>query len=336
MTILITGVAGFIGAHLCRALRAAGRSLVGVDAFSHYYDPALKRDRLASLCPGFEPIVLDLADRAACETLFRDLRPSRVIHLAAQPGVRHALHAPHDYADANLIGFLNVLEGCRRTGSEHLIYASSSSVYGAAARAPFSEGQRIDQPLSLYAASKAANELMAYSYGHSHGLVSTGLRLFTVYGPWGRPDMAPVLFARAVLAGQPIEVYNHGRMRRDFTHVDDIVAGIIAALDHPPGHAGDMPGDDGERDRIVPHRVFNLGNHRPVELERFITIIEQAAGRRALRRDRPLQVGDMIETLADISAAREHLGYQPQITIEQGLPGVVEWCRDYYRHEHAA
>lgn len=321
MTILVTGAAGFIGAHVCAALHAEGRGVLGLDNFNDYYDPRIKHDRLAALCPQVPITHLDLADRAGVRALFGEARPSRVVHLAAQAGVRYSLHNPHAYADANLVGFLNVLEACRHGAVEHLVYASSSSVYGAGAAPPFSETQRVDRPLSLYAASKAANELMAYSYAHLYRFAITGLRLFTVYGPWGRPDMAPVSFSRAVLAGRPIDVFNHGRMRRDFTHIADIVAGVLGALDHPPG--------DG-RPAEPPHRVFNLGNHTPVELEHFIAVIERAAGRRADKRYQPMQPGDMVETMADTRAAKEAFGFEPGIRIEQGLPGVVDWCRTYF------
>ena len=266
MTVLVTGAAGFIGAYTCQALAARGERVVGLDNHNDYYDPQLKRDRVAALCPGLDIRHLDLVDRDGMAALFDEVRPDRVVHLAAQAGVRYSLQNPHAYVASNLDGFVNVLELCRDRGIAHLVYASSSSVYGDSATPPFSEDQRIDRPRSLYAATKAANELMAYTYAQLYGLRATGLRFFTVYGPWGRPDMAPLLFSRAVLAGRPIEVFNHGRMRRDFTHVSDIVDGILGALDRQAGGAG------------VPHEVFNLGNHTPVELERFIAVIEQAAG----------------------------------------------------------
>jgi Nucleoside-diphosphate-sugar epimerases len=242
---------------------------------------------------------------------------TRVVHLAAQAGVRYSLQNPQAYVQSNLVGFGNMLELCRHRGVQHLVYASSSSVYGDSATPPFSEDQRVDQPRSLYAATKAANELMAHSYAQLYGLAATGLRFFTVYGPWGRPDMAPLLFSRAVLAGRPIEVFNQGRMQRDFTHVSDIVAGILGALDHPSPDA-------------VPHRLFNLGNHTPVELERFIEVIETAAGRSTQRVYRPMQAGDMLRTMADTTRARQAFGFEPATTIEQGLPAVVQWCRDYF------
>ena len=316
-TILVTGAAGFIGAYTCRALQARGDAVIGLDNFNDYYDPAIKRDRLAALCPDVDVRALDLADRDGLAALFDEVRPSRVIHLAAQAGVRYSLTHPHAYVASNLDGFVNMLELCRHRGVAHLVYASSSSVYGDSATAPFSEDQRIDQPRSLYAATKAANELMAHTYAHLYGLRATGLRFFTVYGPWGRPDMAPLLFSRAVLAGRPIDVFNHGRMRRDFTFIDDIVAGVLGALEHPAA--------DGS-----PHRVFNLGNHTPVELERFIAVIEQAAGKPAQKVYKPMQPGDMIETMADTQRAHEAFGFEPATSIETGLPQVVAWCRDYF------
>ncbi len=317
MTVLVTGAAGFIGAYTCQALATRGERVLGLDNYNDYYDPQLKRDRVAALCPQVDIRTLDLTDRDGLAALFDEIRPSRVVHLAAQAGVRYSLQNPHAYVDSNLVGFVNMLELCRHRGVQHLVYASSSSVYGDSATPPFSEDQRVDQPRSLYAATKAANELMAYTYAQLYGLHATGLRFFTVYGPWGRPDMAPLLFSRAVLAGRPIEVFNEGRMRRDFTHVSDIVAGILGALDHP----SEAP---------VPHRVFNLGNHTPVELERFIEVIATAAGRPAQKVYRPMQPGDMVETMADTARARAAFGFEPVTPIEAGLPPVVAWCRDYF------
>jgi UDP-glucuronate 4-epimerase len=322
MTVLVTGAAGFIGAYTCQALAARGERVVGLDSYNDYYDaygaPRLKRDRVAALCPGLDIRQLDLVDRDGLAALFDEVRPQRVVHLAAQAGVRYSLQNPHAYVASNLDGFVNVIELCRHRGVAHLVYASSSSVYGDSATPPFAEDQRVDRPRSLYAATKVANELMAYTYAQLYGLRATGLRFFTVYGPWGRPDMAPLLFSRAVLAGRPIEVFNHGRMRRDFTHVSDIVAGILGALDLPAG---------GE---VVPHRLFNLGNHTPVELERFIAVIGQAAGREAQKLYRPMQPGDMVETMADTSRAQAAFGFDPRTPIEAGMPPVVHWCRDYF------
>ena len=317
MTILVTGAAGFIGAYVCRELRRRGETFVGLDNFNDYYDPRLKRDRVAALCADADIRALDLTDRDGLAALFDETAPDRVIHLAAQAGVRYSLQNPHAYVDSNIVGFVNLLELCRHRGVAHLAYASSSSVYGDSAKPPFSEDQRIDRPRSLYAATKAANELMAHTYAHLYGLRATGLRFFTVYGPWGRPDMAPLLFSRAVLAGRPIDVFNHGKMRRDFTFIDDIVAGVLGALDHPPQ-------DD------PPHRVFNLGNHTPVELERFIAVIEEAAGKKAEKVYKPMQPGDMVETMADTARAHAAFGFEPATSIETGLPQVVAWCRDYF------
>ena len=317
MTILVTGAAGFIGAYVCRALRDRGDAVVGLDNYNDYYDPQLKRDRVAALCPDIDIRTLDLTDRDGLAALFDEMKPDRVVHLAAQAGVRYSLTHPHAYVDSNLIGFVNMLELCRHRGVQHLTYASSSSVYGDSATPPFSEDQRVDQPRSLYAATKAANELMAHTYAHLYGLRATGLRFFTVYGPWGRPDMAPLLFSRAVLAGRPIEVFNHGRMRRDFTFIADIVAGVLGALDHPPTEEPS-------------HRVFNLGNHTPIELERFIAVIEAAAGRPAQKVYKDMQPGDMVETMADTARARAAFGFEPATAIEAGLPQVVAWCRDYF------
>ena len=317
MTVLLTGAAGFIGAYAAQALQQAGHAVVGLDNFNDYYDPQLKRDRVAALCPALDLRALDLTDREGLSALFDEVRPTAVIHLAAQAGVRYSLDNPQAYVDSNITGFVNILEQCRHRGVQHLVYASSSSVYGDSATPPFSEDQRVDQPRSLYAATKAANELMAHTYAQLFGLRATGLRFFTVYGPWGRPDMAPLLFARAVLAGRPIQVFNEGRMQRDFTHVSDIVAGILGALAHPSSEP-------------VPHRVFNLGNHTPVELERFIDVIEQAAGRPAQKVYKPMQPGDMVRTMADTRRAHDAFGYAPQRPIEQGLPPVVAWCRDYF------
>ena len=318
--VLVTGAAGFIGAHVCAQLLARGDRVLGLDNFNAYYDPQLKRDRVQALCPGLALETVDIADAEALQRVFTRHRPGRVVHLAAQAGVRYSLEAPAVYVQSNLVGFANVLEACRRSQSTHLVYASSSSVYGAGAEPPFGESQRIDQPLSWYAATKVANEAMAHAYAHLYRLPLTGLRFFTVYGPWGRPDMAPILFVRAALAGRAVEVFNQGAMRRDFTWIDDIVAGVLAALDRPPDDTGKNP----------PQRVFNLGNSQPVALLRFIDTIEAAVGRPLARILKPMQAGDMVETMADTRAAEQALGFQPQTTIEQGLPRLVEWCRGYY------
>ena len=322
MRFFITGTAGFIGFHVAKRLTDAGHAVCGVDGMTTYYDVALKRRRHAMLLqsPHFSAHELMLEDMAGLSRVYEQFKPDIVIHLAAQAGVRYSLAHPYAYLRSNLDAFLNVLEGCRAQPVEHLVYASSSSVYGLHAEAPFSEAQRVDRPLSLYAATKAANELMAHSYAHLYRIPCTALRFFTVYGPWGRPDMAPILFSRAILAGRPIEVFNEGRMRRDFTYIDEIVAGVLAALERVPR------GADGE----PPHRVYNLGNHRTVELERFIGAIEGAAGRKAVRIMKPMQPGDMVETMADTSLAERDLGFAPTTTIEQGVPALVDWCRSYY------
>ena len=317
MTILVTGAAGFIGSYVCKALQTRGEKVIGLDNFNDYYDPQIKRDRVKAICPDVEIFEIDLIDREKINQLFASHKPTRVIHLAAQAGVRYSITNPNVYADSNLSGFTIMLEACRHNGVKHLVYASSSSVYGGNAKPPFSEDQRVNQPLSFYAATKAANELMAHSYSHLYQLPCTGLRFFTVYGAWGRPDMAPVLFSRAVLAGRSIDVFNHGKMRRDFTHVTDIVAGVLAALETPSQEK-------------APHRVFNLGNHTPVELERFIAVIEQAAGQKAEKNYKEMQAGDMVETMADTSRANAAFNFEPNITIEQGLPEVVAWCRTYF------
>jgi UDP-glucuronate 4-epimerase len=320
MTILVTGAAGFIGAYVARALLARGERVVGVDNFNDYYDPQLKHDRVAALCPTLDLRAFDLADKLALDAVFAEVRPERVIHLAAQAGVRYSLKNPYAYLHSNWTGFLNILEACRHSGVKHLVYASSSSVYGGNAVAPFEETQAVDQPLSLYAASKASNELMAHCYAHLYRLRCTGLRFFTVYGPWGRPDMAPLLFSRAILAGRPIEVFNGGKMRRDFTFIDDIAAGVLAALDH-------LPADNGVQ---APCALYNLGNHRPIELEHFIAVIEEAAGREAQRIDQPMQPGDMAETSASVARAQAAFGFFPRMTVDEGMPRVVAWCRDYF------
>jgi len=311
-----------------------GHRVVGLDNLSDYYDPALKQARVDRLVAhaefSFERI--DLSDRQAVADLFRLRRPSRVVHLAAQAGVRHSLSHPHAYVDANLIGFFNVLEGCRHEGVEHLVFASSSSVYGANTRLPFSTHDNVDHPLSLYAATKKANELMAHSYAHLYGLPCTGLRFFTVYGPWGRPDMALFLFTRAILEGRPIDVFNDGRMQRDFTYIDDVVEGVVRVLAKPPAAnpawSGDRP-DPGTS--LAPYRIYNIGNDRPVELLRYIEVLEECLGRTAKKNYLPLQPGDVPATRADIDDLVRDFGYRPQTTIENGVARFVEWYRTYYR-----
>ncbi|MCB1601517.1 MAG: NAD-dependent epimerase/dehydratase family protein [Lysobacterales bacterium] len=321
MTVLVTGAAGFIGAYVAKALSARGERVLGLDSFNDYYPVALKRDRARALGAGssFEMIEGDVADQGLLERIWREHAPTRVVHLAAQAGVRYSIEAPRPYVHSNLVGFLEILEACRQHQVQHLVCASTSSLYGQNPVQPFREDARIDRPLSLYAATKGANELMAHSYAHLYRIPITALRFFTVYGPWGRPDMAPLLFTRAILAGKPIQVFNHGQMKRDFTHVNDIVAGVIGALDAPPAAV----------DGAAPYRVFNLGRGEPVDLMRFIELIEEAAGQPAERLYKDMQSGDMLETFADIGAARAAFGYQPQTSIEAGVPVLVEWCRNY-------
>lgn len=331
--ILVTGAAGFIGFHVARRLLNAGHEVAGIDSFSPYYDPALKEARFAELArfARFAPERLDLADPDAVRDLFARCRPSRVVHLAAQPGVRRALDEPHAYMTANVVAFLHVLEGCRHGRVEHLVYASSSSVYGQNASLPFREGDNVDHPISLYAATKKSNELMAHSYSHLFGLAATGLRFFTVYGPFGRPDMAVYAFTHAIAGGRPIEVVHGGRVRRDFTYIDDVIEGVVRILDRParPDPAWDATAPD-PATSSAPHRIYNIGNDRPEELNRLIALIEDALGRRAARIERPLPPGDVIETRADISALRRAVGFAPSIPIEEGVGRFVEWYRDYH------
>ena len=334
MTVLVTGAAGFIGGELCRRLAAHGDAVTGIDNLSDYYDVGLKKARLARLdgLPGFDFEKLDVSDRGAAREFFARARPRRVVHLAAQAGVRHSIRDPHSYADANLVGFLNVLEGCRHGGVDHLVFASTSSVYGASRRLPFSVHDSADHPLSLYAASKKANEMMAHSYSHLYALPVTGLRFFTVYGPWGRPDMALFQFTRNILAGEPIDVYNHGRHRRDFTYIDDIVEGVVRALAHPP--APDPDWDAAAPDPATshaPYRLLNIGRQAPMELDRYIETIERCLGRSAIRNLLPLQPGDVPETSADIDDLTSLTGYRPRVSIEEGVPRFVKWYREYYR-----
>jgi UDP-glucuronate 4-epimerase len=322
--ILVTGVAGFIGFHVAQHLLARGEQVVGVDSLNNYYDVTLKEARLARLQGrnGFAFHRLDLADRKAAEAFFAS-QPglTGVIHLAAQAGVRHSLIDPYSYVDANVTGHLVILEACRHMKSiRHLVYASSSSVYGGNEKMPFAADDRVDHPVSIYAASKLADELMTSVYSHLFGLPATGLRFFTVYGPWGRPDMSAFLFTRAILAGEPIQVFNGGDMRRDFTFIDDIVAGVIAAYDRPPV----------AKPKERPHRVYNLGNHRAVGLMDFIATIEKACGRKAKIDFQPMQPGDVKETLSDIDATTRDLGYRPATEIEAGVTKFVSWYRDYY------
>ncbi|MGE0023881.1 MAG: NAD-dependent epimerase [Hyphomicrobium sp.] len=331
--ILVTGAAGFIGFSVARTLLERGTPVIGVDNVNDYYDPNLKLARLAVLAglPGFEFLKLDVADRPAMEELFARAKPDFVIHLAAQAGVRYSLVNPHAYVEANLVGFMNILEGCRHHGAKHLTYASSSSVYGANAAMPFSVHDNVDHPLSLYAASKKANELMAHCYSSLYGLPTTGLRFFTVYGPWGRPDMAMFLFTKAILEGCPIDVFNHGKMTRDFTYIDDIVEGVIRTSEKPatPDPAWDATRPDPGTSR-APYRIYNIGNNQPVELMKVISIIEAELGREAEKNYLPLQAGDVPSTYADIDALIASVGFQPRTPIEDGLRRFISWYRAYY------
>jgi UDP-glucuronate 4-epimerase len=334
LPILVTGVAGFIGFHLARRLLDDGQSVLGLDNLNDYYDVSLKEARLSQLCrrPRFEFVKLDLGNRLAMESLFAGNSFHRVVHLAAQAGVRYSLVNPHAYVDSNLLGFLNILEGCRARSVPHLVFASSSSVYGANTAMPFSVHHNVDHPLSLYAATKKANELMAHTYSHLYGLPCTGLRFFTVYGPWGRPDMALFTFTRKILAGEPIDVYNYGRHRRDFTYIDDIIEGVVRVMDRvpvPDPGWNSMRPDPGTS--AAPWRVYNIGNNTAVELERYIATLERCLGRSAERRLLPMQPGDVPDTFADVAALEAEVGYAPSTPIESGVKSFVDWYRDYYK-----
>jgi UDP-glucuronate 4-epimerase len=333
--ILVTGAAGFIGYHVTRRLLDRGEIVAGIDNLNDYYDVSLKRERLARLeHPNFSFRKLDIASTDDMAALFAELRPSRVVHLAAQAGVRYSLTDPHVYAESNLRGFLNILEGCRHNGVEHLVFASTSSVYGANTRQPFSEHDNADHPVSLYAATKKANELMAHSYAHLFRLPVTGLRFFTVYGPWGRPDMALFKFTKGILAGEPIPVFNEGRMVRDFTYIDDIADGVVGVLDAvaepDPKWDGDRP--DPARS-YAPYRIFNIGNSQPVELLRYINVIEQCLGIKAKLDLLPMQPGDVPSTMADVTELEQAIGFRPRTTVEEGVARFVEWYRAYYKVE---
>jgi UDP-glucuronate 4-epimerase len=334
MKILLTGAAGFIGSTTAHRLLARGDEVVGLDNLNDYYDVQLKQDRLARLTPhpGFRFVKMDVGDRFGMQTLFEAERFDRVIHLAAQAGVRYSLKNPHAYIDSNIVGFTNILEGCRHSQVQHLVYASSSSVYGGNTRLPFSEHDSVDHPVSMYAATKKANELMAHTYSHLFRLPTTGLRFFTVYGPWGRPDMALFLFTQAILEGRAIDVFNHGQMQRDFTFVDDIVEGVIRVLDRPaevdPGFVSDTP-DPGTSN--APYRVFNIGNNDPVPLLEFIAAIEDALGMPAKKNLLPLQAGDVPATYANVDALRDWTGFTPATPIRTGVQRFIDWYREYYR-----
>ena len=333
MKVIVTGAAGFIGAALSHRLIDRGDSVIGVDNLNDYYDPRLKQARLERLQPrkGFSFHRIDIADAEAVNEVFRATRPERVVNLAAQAGVRYSLENPRAYVDSNIVGFMNILEACRHGEVEHLVYASSSSVYGANTRLPFSVHDNVDHPLSLYAATKKSNELMAHCYSHLYGLPTTGLRFFTVYGPWGRPDMALFLFTRKILAGEPIDVFNHGHHRRDFTYVDDIVEGVVRVLDQPatanPAWDGDTP--DAATSK-APYRLYNIGNNNWIELLRYIELIEQRLGRSSKHNLLPLQPADVPDTFADVDALVEDLGYRPSTPIEVGIERFVDWYLDFY------
>ena len=333
MKILVTGAAGFIGFFVSQALLARGEEVVGLDNLNDYYDPRLKMARLKMLeaHDKFRFVKLDLRDRGGIEALFAAEKFARVVHLAAQAGVRHSIEHPHIYVESNITGFLHIIEGCRHNQVEHLVYASTSSVYGSNTHMPFSVDQNVDHPLSLYAATKKANELMAHCYSSLYGLPTTGLRFFTVYGPWGRPDMALFLFTKNILAGKPIDVFNYGKHKRDFTYVADIAAGVIAALDHvakpDPQWNSEAPNPSISR---APYRVYNIGNQRPVELLRYIELLEQNLGRKAEKNLLPLQPGDVPDTVADVQALERDVGYRPSTPVEEGVKRFVEWYRAYY------
>lgn len=334
MKIMVTGTAGFIGNHLALRLLERGDEVIGIDNLNDYYDVNLKLSRLARIKghPGFTDVRLDIADRAGMEAVFKKYQPQKVVNLAAQAGVRYSIQNPHAYIDSNIVGFINILEGCRHNNVEHLVYASSSSVYGANESMPFSVHDNVDHPLSLYAASKKANELMAHTYSNLYQLPTTGLRFFTVYGPWGRPDMALFLFTKAIMAGEKIDVFNYGKHRRDFTYIDDIVEGVIRTLDHNaepnPEWSGAKP-DPGTSK--APWRVYNIGNQSPVELLSYIDTLERFLGKTVEKNLLPLQPGDVPDTYADVEALVTDVGYKPNTTIEQGIERFVAWYREYYQ-----
>ena len=336
MKVLVTGAAGFIGMHVAQRLLARGDEVVAVDNLNAYYDVALKEARLDRLRqhPGFRFVRLDIAEAEALGRLFRQERFQRVVHLAAQAGVRYSLDNPQVYVQSNLVGFLNVLEGCRHGQVEHLVYASSSSIYGGNRKLPFSEHDNVDHPISLYAATKKSNELMAHTYSHLFGLPTTGLRFFTVYGPWGRPDMSYFKFTKAILEGREIEVFNHGKMQRDFTYVDDIVEGVVRVLDRPARAQPDFDAMNPDpASSSAPYRIYNIGNHQPVDLMTYINVLERALGREAEKRLLPLQDGDVVATYAQTAALQEEFGFVPTTSITEGIRRFVDWYRAYYRVE---
>jgi UDP-glucuronate 4-epimerase len=333
MRILVTGAAGFIGSALSLRLLARGDDVLGVDNLNDYYDVTLKQARLDRLTPHptFRFAKLSIEDRPALEKAFHDFRPQRVVNLAAQAGVRYSIENPYAYVESNLVGFINILEACRHGKVEHLVYASSSSVYGANRKLPFSVQDPVDHPVSLYAATKKANELMAHTYSHLYNLPTTGLRFFTVYGPWGRPDMALFLFTRKILAGEPIDVFNHGHHTRDFTYIDDIVEGVIRTLDHVPGpDPAYDPLHPNSATSSAPYRVYNIGNSHPVQLSRYIEVLEDCLGRKAEKNLLPLQPGDVPDTSAEVTELMADTGYRPDTPVEEGVRHFVEWYRRYY------
>lgn len=333
MKILVTGAAGFIGFHLSQKLLARGDEVIGIDNLNDYYDPQLKLDRLQELEPfeNFQFIKMDIADRESIESLFQQNRFDRVVNLAAQAGVRYSIENPHAYVSANIVGFLNILEGCRQTNVAHLSYASSSSVYGANTKQPFSEQDNVDHPVSLYAASKKSNELMAHTYSHLYQIPTTGLRFFTVYGPWGRPDMALFKFTKGVLDGTPIDVYNHGDMHRDFTYIDDIIEGVVRVTDQIPKSNSQWNGDAPDpSSSTAPYTIYNIGNNAPVKLMDFIHAIEKAVGKKADMNLMPIQPGDVPSTFADASALHRSTQFKPNTALETGVNNFVSWYRSYF------
>ena len=339
--ILVTGTAGFIGSHVAKRLLDDGHTVVGLDNLNDYYDVNLKKARLARFSehPDYTHVHADLADREAIEALFAEHQPPRVIHLAAQAGVRYAAENPHVYVSSNVTGTLHILEGCRHHGVEHLVFASTSSIYGANTDMPFAEDQPTEHPLTLYAATKKANEMMAHSYAHLYNIPSTGLRFFTVYGPWGRPDMALFLFTKAILAGEPIQVFNYGKHKRSFTYIDDIVEGVVRILEKPPAATNQKTKKpknqntmelDPSRSPVAPYRIYNIGNEQSVELLRYIEVLEQNLGKKAEMQMRPLQPGDVPDTESSVAALSEAVGYEPKVPVEQGVKAFVDWYRYYY------
>jgi len=334
MKALVTGSAGFIGSFVTQRLLARGESVIGIDNHNDYYDPSLKEARLSQFIdhPNYVHVRMDLADERSMQQLFNDYQPKKVVHLAAQAGVRYSIDHPMKYIHSNLLGFANVLEGCRSHGVEHLVYASSSSVYGANTAMPYSAHHHVDHPLSLYAATKKSNELMAHSYSHLYKIPTTGLRFFTVYGPWGRPDMAPMHFAKSILSGKPIQVFNHGKHRRDFTYIDDIVEGVLRVLDHPAQPDENWRSDQPDpASSSAPWRIYNIGNQQPVELLEFISALEDALGVKAVMEMKPLQPGDVPDTYADVSDLDEQFNHRPSTPIREGVQRFAQWYRSHHR-----